>query len=70
MANGKWIRQGDFKAIFVLKPYGLEKWQLFNVEEDPGETRDLADEQPELLKKLKVAWDQYAEEVGVVLYEN
>ncbi|MBE9582210.1 MAG: arylsulfatase [Proteobacteria bacterium] len=70
MANGKWMRQGDFKAIFVQEPYGLEKWQLFNVEEDPGETRDLADEQPKLLKKLKVAWDKYARKVGVVLYEK
>ena len=70
MANGKWIRQGDFKAIFVQKPYGLEKWQVFNVEEDTGETRDLADEQPDLLKKLTDAWYQYASEVGVVLYEK
>jgi len=29
-----------------------------------------ANEQPERLKKLKAAWDQYADEVGVVLYDD
>ena len=29
------------------------EWQLYNVAEDPGETRDLANEKPELLKELR-----------------
>ncbi len=67
MQNGKWMRQGDFKAVAVAPPYGTGTWHLYNLAEDPGETRDLAKEQPEILKKLQSAWDRYAKDVGVVL---
>jgi arylsulfatase len=67
MQNGKWMRQGNFKAVSVAPPYGTGKWQLYNVVDDPGETNDLAKEQPETLKKLQMAWDSYAKDVGVVL---
>jgi arylsulfatase len=67
MLNGKWVRKGDFKAMSVAPPYGPGEWQLYNVTEDPGETRDLAKEMPELLKELRGEWDDYAKDVGVVL---
>ena len=67
MQNGKWMRQGNFKAVSVAPPYGTGTWHIYNVVDDPGETRDLAKEQPERLKKLKAAWDRYAKDVGVVL---
>lgn len=67
MRNGKWMRQGAYKAIAVAPPYGTGQWRLFNVEEDPGETRDLAAEQPERLEQLVKAWENYAKDVGVVL---
>lgn len=67
MGNGKWTRQGDFKAVSVAPPYGSGKWHLYNVVDDPGETRDLAKEHPDTLKKLQAAWDRYAKDVGVVL---
>jgi len=70
MAGDKWMRQGPFKAVEVSPPYGLGTWQLFNVVEDPGESRDLAEEMPDLLEELRAAWDRYAEEVGVVPAEN
>ena len=67
MQNGKWMRQGDFKAVSVAPPYGTGTWHLYNLAKDPGETHDLAGAQPETLKKLQAAWDDYAEDVGVVL---
>ena len=67
MQNGKWMRQGDFKAVSVAPPYGTGTWHLYNLADDPGETHDLAKAQPETLKKLQVAWDRYADDVGVVL---
>jgi len=66
MQNGKWMRQGDFKAVSVAPPYGTGTWYLYNLADDPGETHDLAKAQPETLKKLQAAWDRYAEDVGVV----
>jgi arylsulfatase len=67
MLNGMWTRKGDFKAMSVAPPYGPGKWQLYNLAKDPGETRNLAEQKPELLKELRAAWDRYAKEVGVVL---
>ena len=67
LQNGKWMRQGDFKAVSVAPRYGTGTWHLYNLADDPGETRDLAEAQPETLKKLQAAWDRYAEDVGVVL---
>ena len=67
MGNGKWMRQGNYKAVSVAKPYGSGKWHLYDVAADPGETRDLSKEKPALLKELRGAWDQYAKDVGVVL---
>ncbi len=65
--NGKWMRQGNFKAVSVAPPYESGDWQLYNVVDDPGETHDLAKERPEILKKLQAVWDRYAKDVGVVL---
>ncbi len=69
MQNGKWMRQGDFKAVSVAPPYGTGSWHLYNLADDPGETRDLAKEQLAILKNLQAAWDRYARDVGVVLTE-
>ncbi len=69
MQNGKWMRQGDFKAVSVAPPYGTGTWHLYNLANDPGETHDLAKEQPETLRKLQAAWERYAKNVGVVLSE-
>jgi arylsulfatase len=69
LGNGMWMRQGDYKAVTVAPPYGTGEWQLYNVVDDPGETLDLAKEQPEKLKALRAAWDRYAKDVGVVLSE-
>jgi arylsulfatase len=66
MGNGKWMRQGDFKAVMVPKPYGTGEWQLFDVGMDPGEANDLSQELPGRLQSLQAEWEKYAAEVGVV----
>jgi arylsulfatase len=67
MQDGKWIRRGRYKAVSVARPYGSGTWQLYDVVNDPGETRDLSGEQPDTLSELRAAWDRYASDVGVVL---
>jgi arylsulfatase len=69
MGGGRWMRQGDFKAVMVPKPYGTGKWQLFNVVKDPGEAKDLSLAMPDKLRGLLDAWGRYAKEVGVILPE-
>lgn len=69
MGGGKWMRQGDFKAVMVPAPYGTGEWKLYDVVTDPGEAKDLSKAMPEKLEALKAAWDQYAKDVGVVPLE-
>jgi arylsulfatase len=66
MGGGKWMRQGEFKAVLIPKPYGHGVWQLFNVVEDPGEARDLSKDMPDKLETLQAAWEEYAADVGVI----
>ena len=69
MQNGKWMRQGDYKAVSVAAPYGDGVWRLYDMSSDPGETKDLSDSKPEMLQRLKAAWQAYADDVGVILTE-
>ncbi|CAD6889319.1 unnamed protein product [Tilletia controversa] len=61
------VRRGRWKAVFVPRPAGLERWQLFDLEGDPGEGCDLAEREPEVLKRLIEDWTVYESEVGVIL---
>ena len=57
------IRQGDWK----ISDIGDGQWRLFDLANDPGETRDLAGQQPERLRALIQAWDDYARNRGVIM---
>lgn len=57
------LRQGDWKITDI----GDGVWRLFDIAADPGETRDLALEQPERARALAAAWDEYARANGVIL---
>lgn len=66
LGGGKWMRKGDHKAVMVPAPYGDGEWRLYDIATDPGETRDLSADLSDLLSELKMAWNAYATEVGVV----
>jgi arylsulfatase A-like enzyme len=60
------VRRGDWKIVFIPKPKGPEKWQLYNLKSDPGEVDDLAEKLPKTMKELLKLWDDYVLECGVV----
>ncbi|PCG90427.1 Alkaline phosphatase-like, alpha/beta/alpha [Penicillium occitanis (nom. inval.)] len=60
------LRFGDWKIVYIPKPKGPERWQLYNLASDPGEIDDLAELEPERLKQLLKLWDQYVIETGVI----
>ena len=60
------VRKGDWKIVFIPKPKGTEKWQLYNLAKDPGEVHDLAEQEPKRLQELVKCWDQYVLETGVI----
>ncbi|EXJ84849.1 arylsulfatase [Capronia epimyces CBS 606.96] len=59
------LRKGKWKAINIPEPYGPGRWQLYNLETDPGETDDLGPSHPDKLQELLKHWDEYVREVGV-----
>jgi arylsulfatase len=73
MAGCKWVTIGDYKATYEYGEFDKddqEIWKLFNINSDPGEVTDLAAGSIQLLNSLKEAWEVYADEVGVVKYEQ
>jgi arylsulfatase len=64
------VRKNDWKATWISRPFGVSEWELFNIANDPGETKDLSHEKPEKVIELRELWEQYASEVGVVLPEQ
>ena len=60
---GAAIRAGRWK---LLEHYAYQKVELFDLEEDPGEKKDLSGEQPEKTKELLGKLRGYLKEVGAV----
>lgn len=61
------IRKGRYKAVFIPKPYGPERWQLYDLKRDPGERNDLTNQMSDILDDLLREWDRYVYEVGLVV---
>jgi Arylsulfatase A and related enzymes len=55
------VRKGDWKLIYY---YETGKKELFNIPQDIGETRNLADDYPQLVKKLSKDLGRYLRRVG------
>lgn len=60
------LYKGDYKITRSMPPVGNAQWQLFNMRDDPGETQDLSEAEPEKLTELIAAYDSYATRVGVL----
>ncbi|KAK7210076.1 hypothetical protein V2G26_017254 [Clonostachys chloroleuca] len=59
------IRQGTWKALYMNAPRGKDRWELYNLQVDPGETEDLAEREPEVLERLIKHWEVYYAETGM-----
>lgn len=60
------VFKGGYKLVRVGAPDGDRQWRLFDLAEDPGETRDLATEQPQRLVEMLTDYETYAARVGVL----
>ncbi|MYD99598.1 MAG: sulfatase-like hydrolase/transferase [Gammaproteobacteria bacterium] len=65
-AGNAGVFKGDHKLVRVGAPDGDRQWRLFDLAEDPGETRDLAVEQPQRLAQMLADYEAYAARVGVL----
>jgi arylsulfatase len=61
------VRQDNWKAVFIPPPEGPGAWQLYDLENDPGEVTDLAETHPAKLAELLRLWEAYVEQTGVLL---
>ncbi|AZQ60910.1 arylsulfatase [Flammeovirga pectinis] len=60
--GNSYIMSGNYKAIKVRTGmFGDGKWHLYNVVNDPSETKDLQADQPERFKKMLALYKGYAE---------
>lgn len=61
----KAYRQGDWKIVYSVPPFGPGDWQLFNLGNDRAEQRNLAAQHPDKLAELKAAYAAYVHRNGV-----
>ena len=55
-----------WKILELPPPFGKGGWQLFNLQEDPGETRDLSSKYPQKLLELKGFWRKFQDNNNVL----
>ncbi len=58
--------KGDWKIVKNAKPYGDLIWRLYNIATDPGETKDLSKENPQLFAEMIRDYEAYAIQCGVI----
>ncbi|MDB4986706.1 MAG: arylsulfatase [Myxococcaceae bacterium] len=63
----RYVRKDQWKLTWIEAPYGTSDWQLYNIDQDRGETTDVSAQQPDVRSSLTSEWDKYVTRVGVVL---
>ena len=65
--GNKYVIIGEYKATRLRKgQYGDGTWHLYNIINDPGETKPLESKHPERLKKMISLYNAYADTRGIV----
>ncbi len=60
------VRVGDWKLVASFR----SPWELYDLSRDRAELKNLAAQQPAKVKELTAAWQQWADKVGVVPWEQ
>ncbi len=61
------VRKGKWKITKMERPFGRGVFQLFDIEEDPTESKDLSKRYPEKYKEMLAHWRDYVKDNGVIL---
>lgn len=66
LSGNQALFQGDLKLIRNIPPVGDGQWHLYDIVRDPGETRDLAAQMPQVFEAMQRAYADYAQRHGVL----
>jgi len=66
VAGNAALFKGDYKIVKNGGALGDNEWRLYNLKTDPGETADLATQEPARLKDMLTAYQTYTNEAGVL----
>lgn len=58
--------RGRYKIVRNGPPLGDNRWRLYDLENDPGETRDLAEAEPALFAEMQAEYARWADDNGVL----
>jgi arylsulfatase A-like enzyme/sugar lactone lactonase YvrE/enterochelin esterase-like enzyme len=66
---GAWVRQGDWKLIRLFNdaPDQSDRYELYNLKDDPGEVRDLSVDQYGKVQELDVLLSKHLRETNVLV---
>lgn len=66
-AGNRAVRKGKWKIVSTYPAY---KWELYDLDTDRGESRDLAARYPDVVNELSADYFRWADKTGVVDYEK
>ena len=61
------VRKGNWKIVQDERPFDEDKFELYDLGSDPGETANLAADNPDILEALITLWQTQRSELGIVL---
>lgn len=64
-----YVRDGDWKLIrfFAANPDGTDRFELYNLRDDIGETRNLATEHPDIVGRLAKSLEEFLKDTEAVI---
>jgi arylsulfatase len=62
LRNNQAVRQGKWKLVADRT---INRWELYDLEQDRTETNNLASHYPERVAQMKAAWQEWAKKTGV-----
>ena len=54
--------RGNWKILRLPQPFGSGQWQLYDIEKDPMESKDLSSSYPDIKNELIKEWNEYAKQ--------
>ena len=66
LGGNRALFKGDYKIVFNRSARADQAWHLFNIKTDPGESSDLALEEPERFADMRADYDAYESDNNVL----